>query len=204
MTTENHPFEPFLPANAKILMLGSFPPPEKRWSIVFYYPNFTNDMWRIAGLVFFGDKEHFILRTKDGEMLKKFDKQKIVDFCNQAGIAMYDTACKVVRLKDNASDKFLEVAEASDIPGLLREIPECNAVVTTGEKATDVVVDMFGCGKPAVGSWSEFRAETEPGVFRSMKLYRLPSSSRAYPLALEKKAGAYRKMFIETGVLNPH
>ena len=44
---ENHPFEPFMPGNAKVLMLGSFPPPERRWSMRFYYPNRTNDMWRI-------------------------------------------------------------------------------------------------------------------------------------------------------------
>ncbi|MBZ0474890.1 hypothetical protein AST19_18975 [Acinetobacter baumannii] len=32
-------------------------------------------------------------------------------------------------------------------------------------------------------------------------LYRLPSSSRAYPLALEKKAEAYQKFFKEIGFL---
>ena len=53
MEIESHPFEPFLPENAKVLMLGSFPPPETRWSMKFYYPNKTNDMWRIMGLVFY-------------------------------------------------------------------------------------------------------------------------------------------------------
>ena len=57
---ERHPFEPFLPANAKVLMLGSFPPQSKRWSIDFYYPNFINDMWRILGLIFFNDKNRFV------------------------------------------------------------------------------------------------------------------------------------------------
>ena len=28
-----HPLEPFLPAKSKLLMLGSFPPQKKRWSI---------------------------------------------------------------------------------------------------------------------------------------------------------------------------
>ena len=50
---EWHPFEPFLPKNAKVLMLGSFPPQAKRWSMKFYYPSFINDMWRILGLIFF-------------------------------------------------------------------------------------------------------------------------------------------------------
>ena len=59
-TIEQHPFEPFLPEGARLLMLGTFPPAEKRWSMRFYYPNFTNDMWRIVGLCFFDDKNHFI------------------------------------------------------------------------------------------------------------------------------------------------
>ena len=98
MQTEPHPFEPFLPANAKVLMLGSFPPQEKRWSIKFYYPNFINDMWRIIGLVFFGDKDRFV-----DAGARKFKLDDIRDFCTSAGIAMYDTACEVRRLKDNAS-----------------------------------------------------------------------------------------------------
>ena len=44
---EQHPLEPFLPENAWLLMLGSFPPSKKRWSMDFFYPNFINDMWRI-------------------------------------------------------------------------------------------------------------------------------------------------------------
>ena len=48
METEQHPLKPFLPANARLLMLGSFPPQRKRWSMEFYYPNWNNDMWRIV------------------------------------------------------------------------------------------------------------------------------------------------------------
>ncbi len=61
---ETHPLEPFLPSAAKLLMLGSFPPPVNRWSMDFYYPNFQNDMWRIMGLIFFSDKEYFIRDKK--------------------------------------------------------------------------------------------------------------------------------------------
>ena len=57
LNIEEHPLEPFLPANAVLLMLGSFPPQKKRWSMDFFYPNLQNDMWRIVGLIFFQDKE---------------------------------------------------------------------------------------------------------------------------------------------------
>ena len=49
MNSERHPLEPFLPENARLLMLGSFPPKRIRWSMEFFYPNLQNDMWRIVG-----------------------------------------------------------------------------------------------------------------------------------------------------------
>ena len=72
---EIHPLTPFLPPNARLLLLGSFPPPRKRWSMDFFYPNYTNDMWRIFGLIFFDDKDHFVDIEK-----KKFRKDNIEQF----------------------------------------------------------------------------------------------------------------------------
>ena len=102
---EKHPLQPFLPERARILMLGSFPPKKERWSMEFFYPNWINDMWRIMGLVFFDDKEYFTA-DEDGHKVKRFDMDKCVGFASERGIAMFDTACEVRRLKDNASDKF--------------------------------------------------------------------------------------------------
>ena len=184
--TEKHPLEPFIPEGAKIIMLGSFPPKEERWSMRFFYPNWINDMWRIVGHIFYGDRRHFEIK---GE--KRFDKERIVKFCTAKGVALYDTACEVRRLKDNASDKFLEVVTPTDLGALLRQMPQCRAIVTTGQKATDVIVESFGCKEPAIG-------DMEPITLadgRCLHFWRMPSSSRAYPLALEKKADYYRKMF---------
>ena len=192
LNIEEHPLEPFLPANAVLLMLGSFPPQKKRWSMDFFYPNLQNDMWRIVGLIFFQDKEHFLNPEK-----KVFDKARIIEFLNDKGIALYDTASAIRRLQDNASDKFLEVIEQTDISLLLKQIPMCKAIVTTGQKATDIIREQIEVKEPTVGT-------SEPFEFgdKAMKLYRMPSSSRAYPLALEKKAAAYRVMFNELGLLN--
>ena len=132
--------------------------------------------------------------TAEGKKLKAFDRDRCAGFAADKGIAMYDTACEVRRLKDNASDKFLEVVKATDLRALLSRIPECNAIVTTGQKATDVIVQMFGCKEPQVGEWTECKFEYESSA-RSIRFWRMPSSSRAYPLALEKKAEFYRKMF---------
>ena len=188
---ELHPLKPFLPPSAKVLMLGSFPPPQARWSMDFFYPNFQNDMWRILGLVFFADKNRFVIANE-----RCFDYEAVVRFCTETGIAIFDTASAVRRLKDNASDKFLEIVEPTDLSALLSQIPDCHTIVTTGEKATDAIVNRYGCTKPQVGTFSPLSI-----VGRGYRFYRMPSSSRAYPLALEKKADAYRVMFKAIGML---
>lgn len=191
MEIEKHPLEPFLPAKAKLLMLGSFPPQKKRWSMEFYYPNLNNDMWRIFGILLFDDKDYFLNETR-----KAFCRERIIDFLNEKGIALFDTASSIRRLQDNASDKFLEVVEATDVTALLRQLPECKAIVTTGQKATDTLRQQFNVEEPKVGDYSEFIFEG-----RAMRLYRMPSSSRAYPLALDKKATAYRIMYQDLQIL---
>ena len=192
MTTELHPLGFFLPENTRLLMLGSFPPQKKRWSMDFYYPNLNNDMWRIVGLLFFNNKDYFLNETR-----KAFCRERIISFLNDKGIALFDTASAIRRLQDNASDKFLEVVQPTDISRLLGQLPECKAIVTTGQKATDTLRAQFEVEEPKVGDFSEFVFDGRP-----MRLYRMPSSSRAYPLALDKKAAAYRTMYQDLQMLN--
>lgn len=183
MTIEYHPLEPFLSENAKVLFLGSFPPPRQRWCMDFYYPNYQNDHWRIEGAVWFNDKNYFVDLER-----KCFLKEKIVEFLYEKGVALYDTAQVIRRLKDNASDAFLEIVEPTDLKSLFRQIPQCHAIATTGEKATGEVCRYYGVDHiPALGSVTELES--------GMSLYGLPSSSRAYPLAFEKKVEAYQEMF---------
>lgn len=199
---ETHPLPPFTPPNAKLLMLGSFPPPHARWKMDFYYPNFQNDMWRIFGLVFFDDADYFIDAAADG---KRFKEALIRSFLESKGIAVYDTAYRVRRLQGNASDKFLQVVEPVDLAALLAQMPLCQTILTTGELATDTLLSLMPCHgqaahsetpKPKIGAYVETYF-----AGRALRLYRLPSSSRAYPLALAKKAEAYRAVFAAVGLL---
>lgn len=186
---EVHPFEPYLPENARILMLGTFPPKPERWSMEFFYPNKINDMWRIMGLIFHDDKDRFW----DNEE-KRFILNDIKQFLDTIGLALYDTAYRVRRLKDNASDKFLDIVEPVDIKAILSAHPTITAIVTAGEKATETLSSCFGSSIPHVGECVRFEYES-----RVISHYRAPSSSRAYPLALHKKAEAYRNIFIAEG-----
>ena len=187
---EYHPLIPFLPPNARVLFLGSFPPQRKRWCIDFYYPNFINDHWRIEGEIFFGNKNHFV----DSER-KCFKLEKIVAHCQERGIAFFDTSTAIRRLKDNASDKFLEVILPTNIPTLLSQLPQCRAIVTTGEKATDTICQSLHIPEVPKVNHSVPIPNTYNQAGQQLVLYRLPSSSRAYPLAFEKKVDAYKKMF---------
>ncbi|MDO4434166.1 MAG: uracil-DNA glycosylase family protein [Alysiella sp.] len=184
--TETHPLPPFLPENAKILMLGSFPPPKHRWKMDFYYPNFNNDMWRVFGLVFFDDKDYFVDLAN-----KTFHENKIRDFLNEKGIAIYDTAYQVQRLQDNAADKFVQIVEAVDLTKLLAQIPYCQTIITTGELATQTLLAHFRLPETLkIGTPLAFSHNR-----RDLTLWRMPSTSRAYPLALAKKAESYRLAF---------
>lgn len=184
---EYHPLAPFLPAQAKVLLLGSFPPPKLRWRMDFYYPNYNNDMWRIMGLIFYQDKDYFIDVSN-----KTFKLELIQQFLFQYGIAISDTALSIIRLQDNASDKFLQVVEMQKIEKLLLQLPDCQTIITTGEKATEMMLEKYASELklPKIGESISLQI-TE----RDIQLYRLPSSSRAYPLKLEKKAEYYQQVF---------
>ena len=190
---ERHPLQPFLPSNARLLMLGSFPPPRKRWCMDFFYPNRTNMMWEIFGLVFYGDSQRLV----DAEH-KTFRMEDIKALLEERGIAIFDTACAVRRLSGNASDKDLEIVEKTDIPALLSKIPLCHDIVCTGQKSFSVLTEDYGVPVPAMGSYNEF---TLAG--RSMRLWRMPSSSRAYPMKLDEKARYYREMMQHIGLITP-
>lgn len=193
MEIENHPFEPWLPFNAKLLMLGTFPPAPKRWCMEWYYPNYTNDMWRIFGHIFFRDRSYFVdeeNKTYKLDLLKVFLKEK--------GIAIFDTALRIHRKKGTASDKDLEIIEAADLDGMLCVLPECKAVLTAGQLATKVFTEHYGIDarEMKMGEYRKFNFEG-----RSLRLYREPSSSRAYPMKVEKKAEYYESMFRDLGIL---
>jgi G:T/U-mismatch repair DNA glycosylase len=188
---EKHPLSPFYPAQAEWLFLGSFPPKRQRWSMDFFYPNFQNDMWRIFGLIFFGDKNHFV-----NEAGKSFKKEAIIGFLLEKHIAIYDMAEEVIRHKDNASDKDLEIVKPLDIVSVITRLPDLQNIVATGQKSMDTLIRQLHLSNievacPKVGGYVSFAIQN-----RNMRIYRVPSSSRAYPLSLEKKAIIYGNILL--------
>ena len=184
-TLETHPWKPFIPEGTRMIFLGSFPPAPHRWAMDFFYPNFINDMWRIFGICLHNDKGWFVKEEK-----RTFHREMIERMLKDLGIGIYDTAMVVRRTRNTASDKDLEVIKNTDFDGLLRMAPLCKYLVTTGEKATNIITSHFSIEKPKLGNHVDFIFEG-----RNISLYRMPSSSRAYPMKIEDKAAFYKKLF---------
>lgn len=179
---ETHPWPPFVPPSAKVLIMGTFPPGPHRWSMDFFYPNRTNDFWFMMGLLFFGDKDALYDRPA-----RQYRLDRIKALLTEKGIAMCDTGYKIRRLKGNASDKYLEIVEPVHLDELLGMMPGCTDIATTGEKAAAVMAELTGTEAPKMGQYV-----TTPA---GLRVWRMPSTSRAYPLALEKKAEYYSRLF---------
>lgn len=186
--TESHPWEPFIPKGARVLILGTFPPGRHRWSMDFYYPNRTNDFWFMMGLLFLGDREALYDRAA-----RRFDLEAIRSLMTEKHIALNDTARKIRRLRGNASDKYLEIVEPVPLYDLLREMPDCHTIVTTGEKAAGVIASLTRTEVPRKGAM----VMSADGL----EIWRMPSTSRAYPLPLAEKAACYATVFRHAGIL---
>lgn len=190
---ENHPFAPVFAQNTQVLMMGTMPPTPDKWCMPFHYPNFQNDMWRIYGKIFFDNTDHF----RVGEE-KRFDAEKIRQFLLDNRIGECPTVTQIIRKQGNASDDNLQIISKVNLVNVLQLAPNVQWLFTTGGKATEILVELINqtnpkqkLGKtPKIGEICPIMVEN-----RSLKLYRLPSSSRAYPLSFDKKVEHYRKFF---------
>ncbi|WP_424410560.1 DNA glycosylase [Pasteurella sp. PK-2025] len=190
---ETHPFPPIFPPHATVMMMGTFPPKENKRCMHFHYPNFQNDMWRIYGEVFFHDAQYFQVPNE-----KRFDPEKIERFLNERGIALCSTVQRAIREKENASDKFLTIVEPVDLAFALQQVPHCRWLFTTGGKATETLLSLLkeNVPMPKTNQYVEFCY-----AGRELALYRLPSTSRAYPIRLQNKVESYRTFFELVGIL---
>jgi len=203
---ETHPFVPVLPPNATVMMMGTFPPTADKWAMPFHYPNFYNDMWRIYGSVFFDDVDYFRVGKE-----KRFDPERIRAFMFERGIASCPTVKQAIRETGNASDKNLTVVTPVDLDSILPQVPKVETLFTTGGKATEVLLGLLA-EPPAKSKYPKTNQSMDyPYQWQNdhnrkvdvnnLTLYRLPSTSRAYPLALNKKVAAYKDFFKKIGKL---
>ncbi len=196
---ENHPFPPVLPAHATALMMGTMPPTPDKWCMPFHYPNFINDMWRIYGQIFFNDLNYFRINNE-----KRFDHHKIENFLHEKGIGECPTVTQIIREKGNASDDNLTIISTVNLKNILPLVPDVKWLFTTGGKATDILIDLINQANPQQKPIKTPKINQPIPIEiygRQLTIYRLPSSSRAYPQHLDKKIADYRKFFIIAGLI---
>lgn len=100
---ETHPFKPFVPPNATVLIVGSFPGRDITQKTI------DNDIW------FYGTKRNqfwdIISSVYDVELKTTKDKKELF---TKAGIAIGDIFLSVKRKGENNSDTSLEVIAYND------------------------------------------------------------------------------------------
>lgn len=98
-----HPIPAFVPENAKILVLGSFPSVRSR-ETGFFYGHKQNRFWKVLAAVF-SDKEPETIREKKA-------------FLSKNNVALWDVigSCEIT----GSSDASIKNAEPNDIPSLVK------------------------------------------------------------------------------------
>jgi len=106
---QNHPFEPFIPEHATVLIVGSFPGREQTQGNIdaeqWFYGAKRNQFWKIISAVYQTD------------LLSKVDKQNLFI---KHGIGLTDILFKVRRKNNSNLDENLEIVEYND--AAIREI----------------------------------------------------------------------------------
>lgn len=114
-----HKFGPFLPRNAQILILGSFPSPSSRDNN-FYYMDQRNRFYKVL---------NYVLQENCGDKAK--DRKKLL---RKHRIALYDVveACIIPDAKDSNIKKPILV----DLQELLKKLPHIKQIFVLGSTTT--------------------------------------------------------------------
>ena len=108
----------------------------------------ADGLW--SGWYFYNNKNQFLDNT-----LKRFCIDKIQKFLDKNDIAIGDSALVVNRLADNASDKYLNIITPLPLLDTLKRIPNCQAVISTGEKAAQIIAKQTNTIIPSIGSFTQ-------------------------------------------------
>jgi hypoxanthine-DNA glycosylase len=121
-----HPFSPIIDKSSKVLILGSFPS-LKSFENNFYYAHSRNQFWLILSTIF----------KKPADTI-----EERIALLKVARIALWDVIGYCER--KNSLDSNLKACQPNDIPKLLKEYPNIEAILFTGRKAEELYKRYFG------------------------------------------------------------
>ena len=142
-----HPYEPFLPEYATLLLIGSFPPLSLVENLAtgpkdlpFYYGSSRNQMWRIFEQLF---QTSLLFNRADGTRDKDRSLAAIQKTLREHNIAVCDIIKSCRRSRADSGDQHLMLIEAWNIPAFLRERPSIRKLFFTGGKAEELSLRSF-------------------------------------------------------------
>lgn len=159
--TENHPNWYFEVPTMKVLILGSYPPHEKRWSYDFYYPNNSNPFWdTLAGV------KGIELKHYRCDAAVKERQQLMIDM----KVGVENLGQKIKRKGESAADNDIEIIDFRDIKGILDRHPEIEQILLPGYSGKSSTYHGFirYLRENKIGS---FAMPTEVKECKTFKLY---------------------------------
>lgn len=120
---ESHPNWYYDIPEMKTLILGSFPPIEKRWSYDFYYPNNSNPFWEALAGVIGAELKHYRCDQAVKERQGLMKKMKV---------GIENLGQLINRLGESAADKDIEIIEFRNVLGILRDHQELERILLPG------------------------------------------------------------------------
>jgi G:T/U-mismatch repair DNA glycosylase len=136
MSSEIHPFEPYVPSNSRILLLGSFPGREQTQNKIgeddWFYGASRNQFWKILERVF------------QTQLFTKSDKQLLF---SRQGIAITDLFLEINRSAASNGDEHLRVMQyntlaISQILIQFPDIPEVISRKTTRQQSSFTIASL--------------------------------------------------------------
>jgi hypoxanthine-DNA glycosylase len=131
---EEHPFETYVPAYAKILIVGTFPTHKNNFKFKFFYSGKDNSFWKIIEKVF-----NHTFKYNDGE--KAVDERKI--FLKSKAIGITDLHKKCYRKNNYSTDENLFPIILNDIFSILDEHTFIKRIILTSRTEVFGALGLF-------------------------------------------------------------
>ncbi|MGZ3920160.1 MAG: hypothetical protein ACXVNM_05760 [Bacteroidia bacterium] len=181
---EIHPPWEYEVPGMKVLILGNFPPHQKRWDYEFFYPNKQNNFWKVLAAI-----NGVNLKETKGPAAVE-ERKKIM---KNLKIGVYNLAKVISRKNSSARDTDIEILEYMDIFSVIKKHRQLKKIILAGFAAKNSTARTFLHLLEKKGVKhdlpSEIKAGTSFNIYMEQRVINcviLNSTSTAFPIKLEK------------------
>lgn len=131
---ETHPWNWYVPAESRTMIIGTFPSALKNRKYDFYYPNPANLFWRMMADIAETDLKHF----SGAEAV-----QERKDILEKLSVAITDMGKVIVRYNGSSLDEHLQVKHFMEIFTILKENPSIRKIIFTSSSGPSSASNWF-------------------------------------------------------------